>query len=314
MQENTPENGVINMNNTNTYRAFGLTILSEFSLTQVPETILSESPDVTITRSDLSELELIIDDEFHVSENEVYFTVNELATFRITNGSLVEVDTHPSCQESRLSVYLMGSCIGAILHQRDILPIHGSCVTDGTHAIIITGNSGAGKSTLAAEFITHGWKLMTDDVAALSNIETIPTVNSSYPSQKLWQDSLEHYSRKEEDIHSLYFDNDREKFGVNVSDAFVDGSCSLSLIIRLCSADFPCHIQPIEGMALVDQLMQNTYRSFMIIPTRRQEHFRRCVALATKVEMALVIREKGIQCAEKLFEMITNYLGDIEHD
>lgn len=299
------------MNDTNTYFAFGLNILSEFPLTQVPETVSHKTPDITIKKCDLSKFPLIIDDEFHVSENEVYFTVEDLATFRITNGMQIDVDPHPNCQESRLSVYLMGSCMGAVLHQRNILPIHGSCITNGNYSIIITGNSGAGKSTLAAEFISRGWKLMTDDVAALSNIKTIPTVVSSYPSQKLWQDSIEHYSRNTEDIHSLYFDNGREKFGINVSEAFYSGSCPLSLIIRLDNADFPCHIQPIEGMAKVDQLMLNTYRSFMITAAHRQDHFRRCVELSTKVEMALVIRENGSQSAEKLYKMITNYLGEI---
>ena len=67
-------------------------------------------------------------------------------------------------------------------------------------------------------------------------------------------------------------------------------------------------------MTKVDQLMRNTYRSFMIAPHDRPRHFQRCVTLSTKIPMALAIRENGRQCAETLYTMITDYLGGMNHD
>jgi hypothetical protein len=197
--------------------------------------------------------------------------------------------------------------MGAILHQRGFMPLHGSCVTDGNRAILITGDSGAGKSTLAAEFLSKGWKLLTDDVCAVSDSETNPTVHASYPSQKLWRDSLDRYKRPESDIHSLYFSENREKFGVDTSQFFQRGACPLSMIVYLVPTDGPCNLTKIETFAALNQLMNNTYRIFMVPPEHRERHFQRCAAVAQKIPMVLLTRQKDVQCADKLYALITNF-------
>lgn len=295
------------------FTAFGLRITSELPIASIPLTAVWDAPDLQIVRAELAPYE-IPRNCCVCGPAEHRFAHDNVGSFRITNGNLVEVDPDPACSESHLGVYLMGSCMGAILHQRGFMPIHGSCVTDGSRSILITGDSGAGKSTLAAEFLSRGWKLLTDDVSAVYNVEGTPMVRSSYPSQKLWQDALDRYERPESDIHSLYFNENREKFGVDVSRYFQEGTAPLSMVIRLLPADAPCSISPITDFAKVDQLMRNTYRSFMIAPRDRQRHFQRCVTLSTKIPMALVIRENGKQCADELYTMITDFLGGMNHD
>lgn len=296
------------MPKTSFYKAFGLAIESDFTIAQIPR-IEPCIPDVRIVRADLSSL--APEDRKFLKENAVYARVKGVAAFRITNGSLVQVDPEPECADSRLGVFLMGSSMGAVLHQRGCIPLHGSCVTDGSRSILLTGDSGAGKSTLAAEFLKNGWKLITDDVSALYDVDSTPMVQSSYPSQKLWQDALDRYDRPESDIHSLYFTDAREKFGVDVSRFFFDGRAPLSLVVRLIPSAPMCTICPIEGIAKVDQLMRNTYRVNMIEQRNLQRHFQRCVTLSGKIPMALVTRTDGEDCAAKMYEMITDFLGGI---
>lgn len=307
-----PERCVKNMTELNCYKAFGFHIHSAFPIAQL-QTAEQGNPDIKILPGSLHGLN-DAEDCHYAKHGECNFFVQDVARFRIRNGDTILVDTYPECRESRLGVFLMGSCMGAILHQRGFLPLHGSCVTDGTRSILITGDSGAGKSTLAAEFLSRGWKLLTDDVCAVYNIDGTPMVQSSYPSQKLWQDSLEHYERPSDDIHSLYSHGDREKFGVDATRFFHEGVTPLSMVIRLLPADHPCSVSPIEGMTKVDQLMRNTYRIGMIEEQNRPRHFQRCVTLSTKIPMALVIRENGKQCADTLYDMITDYLGGRKHD
>lgn len=295
------------------YRAFGLVMESEIAIIQLPVGDENAPADVVICRHDLSKY-AIKEDQYRIRQNELLFSITKVGIFHITNGDRIEVDPIEGCSDALLGVYLMGSGMGAILHQRGYMPLHGSCVTDDTNAVLIVGDSGAGKSTLAAEFLSHGWKLLTDDVAPVSNAETTPSVQASYPSQKLWQDSMEQYEKSEKDVHSLYTSETREKFGVNVSEYFYDGCCPLSIIVRLIPTDEPCHIEPIEGMTKLDQLMRNTYRSYMIAPENRERHFRRCAALAGKVPMMLVTRQKGVQCADTLYEMIVNELGEMKNE
>lgn len=296
------------MNDRLFYKAFGLAIESDFDIAQIPR-IEPCTPDVRIVRADLSTLPP--EDRKFLKENAIYARVKGVATFRITGGSLIQVDPEPECSDSHLGVFLMGSSMGAILHQRGCIPLHGSCVTDGQRSILLTGDSGAGKSTLAAEFLKNGWKLITDDVSALYDTEGTPMVQSSYPSQKLWQDALDRYDRPETDIHSLYFTDSREKFGVDVSRFFYDGCAPLSLIVRLIPNAPVCTIGPIDGIAKVDQLLRNTYRVNMIEQRNQQRHFQRCVTLSVKLPMVVVSRTEGEDCAAKMYEMITDYLGGI---
>ena len=171
------------------YHAFGLEIRSEFSIAQLPKTA-STNADIWISQASLHNLNSP-EDCVYSGNGVVNFKVSGVGRFRIMNGTHILVDTYPNYSESRLGIFLMGSCMGAILHQRGAMPLHGSCVTDGKRSILLTGDSGAGKSTLAAEFLRRGWKLITDDVSALYDIEGVPMVQSSYPSQKLWQDALD---------------------------------------------------------------------------------------------------------------------------
>lgn len=292
------------------YRAFGMVIESEFPIAQVPVLEGEETPDVVIRAADLSGY-AIPEDVFAVTPDSVMFQIEAIGNFRVTNGDLVEVDVKKETTDDYLAIFLMGSCMGAILHQRGLVPIHGSCVTNGHRSVIITGDSGAGKSTLASEFLHHGWKLLTDDVSVLKNLEGVPEVQSSYPSQKLWKDTLDQYSEEKKDIHSLYARGDSNKFGVSVENVFFSGTAPLSLIVRLLPAEFETTLEPMNGFAKVDQLMRNTYRSYMIAEENRQRHFQRCVNLSQKIPMALVVREIGVPCADKLYELITNYLEEL---
>ena len=299
------------MNKTYFYKAFGLSIESCFPIAQLP-VIDPCAPDVRIVWADFTDLPA--SERKYTNPSGNFFRGLDNCRHRVTGGDMIEVERQEDFHPSQLGVYLMGSCMGAILIQRGFMLLHGSCVTDGRHAVLITGDSGAGKSTTAAEFLKNGWKLVTDDVTCVYDVDKVPMVRSSYPSQKLWQDALDRYEKQEDDIHSLYFTEEREKFGVNVADSFFDGVCPLSMIIRLLPEDRSCSIDPMEGMTKVDQLLRNTYRIKMIQPADIQRHFQRCVTLSTKVPMALAIRENGKQCADTMYKLITKHLEETCHD
>lgn len=293
------------------YKAFGLVMESEFPIPSLAE-LREGTPDVRIVPGKLRGL---VDTKApRTSENcNIILTLSE-TLFRVTGGSLIEADIAEGDTEGFIAMYLMGSCMGAILVQRGFMLLHGSCVTDGRRSVLITGDSGAGKSTLAAEFLKNGWKLITDDVSAVFDHVGTPMVQSSYPSQKLWQDAMDRYEKTDKDVHSLFFTEAREKFGINVSDRFFEGTCQLSMVLRLVPLDHPCCVRPIEGMAKVDQLLRNTYRLYLIEKRYQQRHFQRCVTLSTKVPMALAIRENGKQCADTMYKLITKHLEENCHD
>ena len=299
------------MNKTKLYKAFGLVIESELPIPQLAE-VHDVQPNVRIVPA---RLRGIVDpDAPTTAEGGCIIPTLTETLFRVTGGSLIEADVCDGDTDSNVAVYLMGSCMGAILVQRGFMLLHGSCVTDGKRSVLITGDSGAGKSTTAAEFLKRGWRLVTDDVTCVFEQDGVPMVQASYPSQKLWQDALDHYEKSSDDIHSLYFSEDREKFGIDVSESFFDGSCPLSMVVRLVAADHSTCLSPMEGMAKVDQLMRNTYRLYLIEKCHLQRHFQRCVNLAGKIPMALAVRENGKQCAETICDLIIKHLEEQCHD
>jgi hypothetical protein len=108
----------------------------------------------------------------------------------VRDGREIVVNPLPDAPPETVRLFLLGSAFGALLHQRGILPIHGSAITYQGQAFILTGISGAGKSTLAAALVRKGCKLLTDDVAAITfNQAGTPWVQPAYPQQKLWRDS-----------------------------------------------------------------------------------------------------------------------------
>ncbi|MBX3053495.1 MAG: hypothetical protein KF753_18610 [Caldilineaceae bacterium] len=91
-----------------------------------------------------------------------------VARFRIAFGCEIVIDRNAQAEDAAVRLFLLGSALGALLHQRDITPIHGSAVGVDGGAIIFCGPQGHGKSTLAGAFAARGHPLLSDDVCALT--------------------------------------------------------------------------------------------------------------------------------------------------
>lgn len=289
------------------YCAYGLLIESEIPIVEIPETFQLGKADIQIQRGDLSN-EQIKDNEFLIEDGRIMFKIPDIGKFKVTNGNLIKIDAISGCSKTLLEGYLMGVCMGAVFHQLGKIPFHGSCVTNGKYTVMITGDSGAGKSTLASEFISHGWRFMTDDITVIENIEETPLVQSGFPSQKLCRDSLKQYNPNMLGVHSLYDEENKVKYGISAIDHFNEGRVPITHIIRLIPADMKTGIWPVNGLAKVDHLIHNTYLLYMITKNDRQRHFQRCVTLARKVPMSLLIRKQGEQNAALLYEMLHDTL------
>ena len=117
----------------------------------------------------------------------------------VTSG-LAIYDTMQYIKPS-ISTIRMGQAasMGALLHQRGLLAIHGSAVRNDKNTCIITGKSGVGKSSLAAGLLELGYTLVADDISVIGNLENGGFfVHPGIPSLKLWKDVLLHL--KQEDV------------------------------------------------------------------------------------------------------------------
>ena len=138
------------------YKVFGLRVLSEIQLPELPRiNEQEETREVIIRTADLfqkwSEF-TNTEQNFVVDKNVVMIRIPDTAIFSIQEGKQIIVSPMGNTCEDKIRLYILGICMGALLMQRGILPLHGSAINIDGKVYAILGNSGAGKSTLAAAF------------------------------------------------------------------------------------------------------------------------------------------------------------------
>ncbi|MCQ6275267.1 aldolase [Bacillus sp. V3B] len=297
----------------NIYKAFGLNILSEIPLPELM-TIGNqiEDPDILIKIEDLSHLWSKLADHpysFVVKEDFVMFQLPEVAIFSIQKGNKITVTPLKEANEDQIRLYILGTCMGALLMQKNILPLHGSAIAIDGKAYAIVGESGAGKSTLASAFLSQGYQLLSDDVIAVTVSEKghTPYVIPSYPQQKLWQESLNQFGIENNHFRPIF---QREtKFAVPVADKFSHDSLPLGGIFELVKGEREkIGLYRIEKLQRLNTLFRHTYRNFLIPGLNLVEwHFNYSTKIINKIDAFTLHRPtKGFTAYDLAFLILTS--------
>ena len=244
------------------YRAFGLNIESEFPLSELLPGIF-EVADVSICFGDVAHV-INTAQVFRpqVTEDTFLMDKEHVARFLVERGERITVQIYPDSSLEQVKAYLLGSCIGATLLQRKILPLHGSCIRDEKSGILLTGRSGAGKSTIAAGFLAKGFRILTDDVAAVRLDDAqMPLVAPSFPRQKLWEDVVQRVPGAHAKTLLFRSEGNRSKFSIARGGCFCPESARIDAVYEIVPSDVPgVTLEEIKGAAKVDVLISNIYR------------------------------------------------------
>jgi hypothetical protein len=299
------------------YKAFGFTILSEIPLQELYtlDNDIDSIIDIEIEKKELSHKWFSIttnNNGFLTNKNKLMYKFGDVAIFSIEDGSKISVSPLKEYDEDVARLLILGTCMGVILMQRKILPLHGSAIEIDGKAYTIIGESGAGKSTLAAAFLAEGYKLLTDDVIALSvTKENIPFITPSYPHQKLWEDSLLNFGLDKSKYNSLF--GRQRKFSVPVTARYTTEEMPLGGIFELVKTDDgEIQLEEIKGLNGLQTICRNTYREF-IIPTLglADWHFQQSTNILNKVKMYKLGRPTSDFSAPQLVSKILKTIGDI---
>lgn len=301
--------------NKNLYTAFGYSIHSEIPLPEARHLTSQDHPaDIVVRYADLTEKWLnhsrTSKASFLCTDNSVMFRVPELAVFSIENGSSISVSPETNGAEDRIRLFLLGSCMGALLLQRKILPLHGSAIVIGQKAYAFVGHSGHGKSTLASALLQRGYRLLTDDVIAVTlDADDTPHVTPAYPQQKLWQESLDVFGMNSGQYRPLA---DREtKYAVPVKDQFFHAKLPLAGIFELVKTDCSqVRIQPVDRLGRLPLLYLHTYRNLLLSGSGLTEwHFDITARLSGHINMYRLERPLHESTVQELVELVLLTIG-----
>jgi hypothetical protein len=173
------------------YTAYGLNIRSYLPLPELAETgnraDVAIQPGTVLHPADTTQSEQCI----WATATEAIFFWEEVGTILVHDGKEIIVDAVPDVNLDILRLFLLGSALGTLLHQRGLLVLHGSVVAIDGSAIAFLGESGWGKSTTVAALCAQGHQMVADDVLVIDFATTgTPIVFPGFPQVKLWSDSV----------------------------------------------------------------------------------------------------------------------------
>jgi len=302
------------------YQVYGLTVESEIEL---PELVPVENhqPQVQIRFGEIPETLHNVIEEWPwcmASDTEFLFHIEGVAKFYITQGRTITIERHRELPRAvpaaDIRLWLLGTAFAALLHQRNLLPLHVSAVRTPNGVWAFTGESGEGKSTLAG--LLHrrfGHELVSDDVSVIDPDENEPIIYPGPRKLKLWADALDHL-----DFNGCKMVRDlsnTEKFQIYLTSEGKYQPESLHGLVVLESApdDATATVERLHGIDAFNVGLCATYRPFMTTWFKRPD--RSMMEISNLCQKTRIYRYRRPRCLvqfEKNMEPLITLINKVD--
>ncbi len=289
------------------YKAFGLNFNSEI---EIPEFKIGVEPtDVSILIGKTPEkLEnpLFPGIRIQTAENKLLLKVDGIAVYYIENGNKIIVEPDKDATKDSIRLFLLSSCMIAVLLQRDLLPIHASSVCINGKAVLFTGASGIGKSTMASVLRKKGYKTISDDLTLVRIDEKgKPKVISGFPQIKLWEDTIKKLDENIEDFNQIR--ENINKYKVNVEDDFYDEEPLDIEAVYILNADSDDGFKKVKlkGLEKVNALTLNTSRpNYVKGLGKKGVNFKQVSILGNNTRVVKITRKRDTFVANEFADFV----------
>jgi hypothetical protein len=196
-----------------------------------------------------------------------------VARYLLIAGREIIVEPEAGATGADVSIFIIGTVFGILLHQRGHIVLHASAVRVNGKAVLFCGPSGAGKSTLAAALGGEGFECVTDDLCVIA-----PTEGGTlmvYPDGrrlKLWAQAVKHLGLAEQRGDRVR--ETLEKYYV-APESTVTEPVPLGAVYALREAR-PPYAPGIERPNVVDSallLRRNAYRPALVERLEQRERY-----------------------------------------
>lgn len=301
------------------YRGYGLNLVSELQLPELPLAPAGSNPDIRIGL-DASALDAWEDCAgadggfIPARAGGHLLRVSGVAVYHVRDGREIRIAVEPGADPGLVRLYTIGSAMGMALHQRGLLVLHGATVSRGGVARIIVGDSGTGKSTLAACLGRAGCAVLGDDTMVLWDATGGRSGKWLWQGSqvfKLWEDSIAAMGlgtagldRVGNRTDKYYVPNpDREA----VAGRAYDSGVELAEILLLEEGDGVPRVAPLDGISALRAIATNTYRpEYVGLLGREAEHFRQCGDLARDVPVGRLVRPWDMAAMQETVDLVLN--------
>ena len=280
--------------NITAHQAYGLCIHTEIACPELPlHPQPAAIPDVTIRLLPPvpSVSETLEAGYFEVHSRIFRLAVAGVGSYLVEEGSRISIEPVEGTPLEEVRLFLMGSAMGALLYQRGLFPLHGSAVETRWGAMIFVGDQGVGKSTLAAEFHQRGYRLLSDDVCAVTTGTKKLQVLPALAQVRLCTDAYERLGQPPGGRFHV------DKFVVPLNDGYCAQPAPLTGIHILKNRDEgEPQFTLLRGFDRIQGLLENLYRPEYLKGQSTQGHLMRLAGLiAEKTSIAEVSRRRDTE-------------------
>lgn len=295
------------------YNAFGLHIASEM---EFPEMLPGAKTDVVAVNIRLGAVPEFpeegntIKGYLWITPDEFLILFQDVATYYAKNGNLIIADINPEADKKLVRLYLLCNAMAAIIHQRKLIPLHGSGIISKRGVALVVGQSGAGKSTTIKALTQRGHPIFADDVCVLKNKQQAIFAIPSYPMMKLWENSFE-LLKLGVAPKSKQFSADYNKYAVFFHDNFVTEWLPVCKIFNLIVSEDCTEVSITKqtGVEAFYTIGENTYRNYYIDPMNLNAlHFDMISKLIQQCEVYKIVRPATVDSIATVVETIENKL------
>ena len=297
------------------YRVAGLAVASEIELPGAIPAQATSAPAVTVRAAPVP---ATLQDAartgatWQIAGDKFLFQVPRIARFLLTGGREILFEPATGAEAGDVSIFVIGTVFGILLHQRGEIVLHASAVRVNDKAVLFCGPSGAGKSTLAAALAQRGFPLVADDLCAVTVAPgAAPTVQPDGRHLKLWAQAIEKLDLAER--RGAAVRNKLEKFFVEPAAALAE-PLPLGAVYALREAR-PPHTPGIERPNVVDAaliLRRSAYRPLVVNRMgQKADYFRAATAIANAAGIFYLTRALNFSAMPEVAGWLEQHWLDI---
>ena len=292
------------------YSVFGLHVRSDLQLPELLEAKASTAPQVTVRTGRVA----AGPPGLNPVEGGLLLAVPEVGRYLISDGAEIVVEAEPGVPAANVRLFLLGSAMGALLHQRGLLPLHANAVEVEGRAFAFMGESGAGKSTLAAWFHDRGFRIVADDVCVVGFDDSGKAqVRPGISRLRLWREALDATGRDVAAYQRSFFGDDApDKYDVPLAGQCATDAAMPLAAVYLLERSETLSIEPLAGVAAAEAVFANTYRgSFVPMAGSSQDHWSACVQLVRSTPIFRAGRRWGLDDLTGQFELLLEQMEQV---